>query len=110
MSSGWHTSVARPAQYTPVAVASPTQSSARANASVAPTGTSSPVPRRTRANVTARRSGAAVSVLTSVVARRRAHEIVEAVAADARVVFVVFEDRPERRVDRAFVEARRAER
>src|SRR3954468_13819523 len=102
MSSGRFTSVARPAQYTPDAVSSPTQSSARAKSSVAPTGISNPAPRNTRANATGARS-------SSTARHRGSHEDVESVRAHAVVVFVVLEDRAEGRVDHTFVEPGRTE-
>src|SRR6185295_155958 len=83
-----------------------------------PTGTESPAPRSTRANATAMRSGlrSVTSVTpeasaTSGTARhRRADELRDAVGADPFLIFAVLQDRPERHVDRAFVEPGPAER
>src|SRR4029078_10479569 len=102
MSSGRFTSVARPAQYTPDALSTPTSSRARVESSVAPTGTSNPAPRNTRAKATGTR-------WSSTARHRGSHKNVESVRAHAGVILVVLEDRPQRRVDQVLVDPGRAQ-
>src|SRR5438034_4077020 len=104
MSSGWLTSVARPAQYTESRVDTPTAPSASANSTVVPTGTSRPAPRSNRANPTASRS---TSTSTSGTALRGGpHELLDTRGLRALLVFAVLQDGAERDFDRALVDRR----
>src|SRR5581483_9544744 len=108
MSSGRPSSVVRPAQYTAAGRATPTRARARANVTARPVGTSTPAPRSTRAKATAIRSTSGVGrpSVSGTAQDGRPDDVGHTVRAHPLLVLPVLEQRPQRDLDRALVEAR----